>query len=81
MQFLILRKNTCIIQEQEIQEKLDEKEGVKSNKAINVLMIDIEWLMQSGGFLELPLKLNKSDNEAVFKTEFVNKVLEEFWDE
>ena len=51
-------------------------------RAIIVKRIDIKWLMQSGGkFLDLPPILNETDNESIFQTEFVKKVLEEFWED
>ena len=75
------------IEQSEIQEVIDEEHPDPSGKiakAITVKVINMAWFLNDGhkyGFLNLCKVLDLADTQSIFVSDFVNYVLQEFWDQ
>ena len=79
------RSANCIVTLTEIQNAINEKNSVadKTMKAITVKMVDLNWILaeEGSGFLHLCQILNSAETQSILVTDFVNYILQEFWDE
>ena len=73
-----------MITEDELKEFIEKNYGTydKMIKAVTVKLIDLSWFLNYDmKFLTLTKILNQSENQAIFVSEFVMQVLDQFWEQ